>query len=117
MHQVSARNLPGGDASRKFEAGKHAPPGASFVLEHNNPGDGPRLHRYRCDETFLVTEGRVLVGAGDGLPFEGGPEDIAIAPPGIPPGFTNLGPVKARLICLRSAPARRAEFRGQARPA
>jgi hypothetical protein len=66
MHQVSARNLPGSDASRKFEGGKHAPPGVLFVLEHNNQEDGPRLHRHRCDETFLVTEAASWSGPATG---------------------------------------------------
>jgi quercetin dioxygenase-like cupin family protein len=116
VHHVNTQNLPGSDASRKFEGGKHAPPGASLVLEHNNPGDGLRPHRHGCDQTFSITESRVLVRAGDEQ-GEGGPGDIAIAPPGIPPGFTNLGPGKARLICPHSAPAMQTEFPRQARPA
>jgi quercetin dioxygenase-like cupin family protein len=90
VHHVNTQNLPGSDASRKFEGGKHGAPGASFFLEHNNPGGGPRPHRHGRDETFSITESRVLVRTGDEQ-GEGGPGDIAIARPGIPPGFTNLG--------------------------
>jgi hypothetical protein len=66
MHQVSARNLPGSDASRKFEGGKHAPPGVLFVLEHNNPGDGATAAPASLRRTFLVTEGRAPVRAATG---------------------------------------------------
>jgi quercetin dioxygenase-like cupin family protein len=51
----------------------------------------------------------VLVQIGDEQ-IEGGPGDIVIGPPGIPHGFTNLGPGKARLICIHAAPAMHTEF-------
>jgi hypothetical protein len=93
MHQVSARNLPGSDASRKFEGGKHV----LFVLEHNNPGDGATAAPASLRRNLPRHRGP-RPGPGRDGPFEGGPGDIAIAPPGIPLGFTNLGPGKARLI-------------------
>jgi hypothetical protein len=80
----------GSGASRKLEGGRHVPPRVSFFVEHNNPGDGPRPHRHRCDETSIIA-GRVLARAGDG-PFEGGPGDIAIAPAGIPHGSSTSAP-------------------------
>ena len=38
--------------------------------------------------------------------------DIVIGPPGIPHGFTNLGPGRARLVCIHAAPAMQTEFVG-----
>jgi mannose-6-phosphate isomerase-like protein (cupin superfamily) len=106
VHHVNTQNLPGSDAPRKFEGGKHGSPGASFFLEHNNSGGGPRPHRHGCDETFSITESRVLVRTGDEQ-GEGGPGDIAISPPGIPPGLPTWawqGP--ADLSSLRAQPCR-----------
>ena len=111
MYHVNLSGLPGSDASRKFEGGKHGLASVSFFLEHNSPGDGPRLHRHPYDETFLITEGRVLVRVGD-EEIEGGPGDIVVGPPGIPHGFTNLGPGEARLICIHASPAMHTEFTG-----
>ncbi len=41
---------------------------------------------------------------------EGGAGDIVIGPPDVPHGFTNLGPGRARLVCVHAAPAIRTEF-------
>ena len=73
------------------------------------PGQGPKLHHHRYDETFVILEGRVLVQVGDET-VEGGPGDIVIGPPGIPHGFTNLGPERARLVCIHAAPAMHTKF-------
>jgi quercetin dioxygenase-like cupin family protein len=42
--------------------------------------------------------------------FEGGPGGIVVGPPGVPHGFTNLGPDQARLVCIHAAPAMQTEF-------
>jgi quercetin dioxygenase-like cupin family protein len=42
--------------------------------------------------------------------FGGGPGDIVVGPPGVPHGFTNLGPGQARLVCIHAAPAMQTEF-------
>jgi quercetin dioxygenase-like cupin family protein len=83
---VNAENLPGNDISRTFESGAHGPSSVSFFLVHNQPGHGPKLHHHPYDETFIILEGHVLVQVGDET-VEGGPGDIVIGPPGIPPGW------------------------------
>jgi len=109
MYHVNAENLPGNDISRTFEGGKHGSSSVSFFLVHNQPGQGPKLHHHPYDETFIILEGHVLVRVGDET-VEGGPGDIVIGPPGIPHGFTNLGPGRARLVCIHAAPAMQTEF-------
>ena len=47
---------------------------------------------------------------GGGETIDGGPGDIVIGPPGISHGFTNLGPGRARLVCIHGAPAMKTEF-------
>ena len=109
MYQVNASDLPGNDISRTFEGGRHGPSSVSFFLVHNRPGEGPKLHHHPYDETFIILEGRVLVRVGSET-VDGGPGDIVIGPPGIPHGFTNLGPGQARLVCIHGAPAMKSEF-------
>jgi hypothetical protein len=94
MYHVKAENLPGNDVSRTFEGGAHGGSSVSFFLVHNHPG-----------------QGHVLVRVGDET-VEGGPGDIVVGPPGVPHGFTNLGPGRARLVCIHAAPAMQTEFLG-----
>jgi mannose-6-phosphate isomerase-like protein (cupin superfamily) len=70
---------------------------------------GPKLHHHPYDETFIILEGHVLVQVGDET-VEGGPGDIVIGPPGVPHGFRNLGPGRARLVCIHAAPAMQTKF-------
>ena len=109
MYRVNTNDLPGNDISRTFQGGEHGPSSVSFFLVHNRPGEGPKLHHHPYDETFIILEGRVLVRVGEET-FVGGPGDIVIGPPGIPHGFTNLGPGRARLVCIHAAPAIQTEF-------
>lgn len=109
MYHVNAENLPGDDAARIFVGGEHGSSTVSFFLIHSHPGQGPKLHHHPYDETFIVLEGRVLVRVGDET-VEGGPGDIVVGPPGVPHGFTNLGPGRARLVCIHAAPAMKTEF-------
>jgi quercetin dioxygenase-like cupin family protein len=109
MYHVNAENLPGNEVSRTFEGSRHGPSTVSFFLVHNHPGQGPELHHHPYDETFVILEGNVLVRVGDET-IEGGPGDIVIGPPGVPHGFTSLGPGRARLVCIHAAPAMQTEF-------
>jgi mannose-6-phosphate isomerase-like protein (cupin superfamily) len=57
------------------------------------------------DSVFaFLREGRVLVQVGDET-VESGPGYIVVGPPGVPHGFTNLGPDRVRLVCIHAAPA------------
>jgi mannose-6-phosphate isomerase-like protein (cupin superfamily) len=75
----------------------------SLILDHSEPGQGPRLHRHPYDETWLVLSGHLVFTAGDEQ-LEAGPDDIVIVPPDTPHKFTNNGPDRARLICIHSNP-------------
>jgi quercetin dioxygenase-like cupin family protein len=109
MYHINAGNLPGNEIARTFEGGAHGPASISFFLVHNQPGQGPQLHQHPYDETFIILEGHVLVRVGDET-VEGGPGDIVIGPPDTPHGFTNLGPERARLVCIHAAPAMQTQW-------
>jgi quercetin dioxygenase-like cupin family protein len=109
VYHVNADNLPGNEVSRTFEGAQHGQATVSFFLVNNSPGQGPELHHHPYDETFIILEGQVLVQVGEET-VVGGPGDIVVGPPGIPHGFTNVGPGLARLVCIHAAPAMRTTF-------
>ncbi len=112
MYHVNASDLPGNAVSRTFEGASRGDATVSVFLVHTEPGQGPRLHHHPYDETVIILEGRVRVQVGDEA-IEGGAGDIVVGPPGVPHGFTNLGPGQARLVCIHAAPAMRTEFLGE----
>lgn len=86
-------NLEGGDHGATI----------SVILDHSEPGGGPRLHRHPYDETWLVLAGKLAFTSGD-QQFEAGPDDIVIVPPDTPHKFVNVGAERARLICIHASP-------------
>jgi mannose-6-phosphate isomerase-like protein (cupin superfamily) len=75
----------------------------SLILDHSRPGEGPRLHRHPYDETWVVQDGHLTFQLGDER-YAAGPDDIVIAPPGVPHKFTNDGPGPSTLICIHASP-------------
>ena len=75
----------------------------SLILDHSEPGQGPRLHRHPYDETWVVIEGNLTFQAGDDR-ITAGPGDIVITPPGVPHKFTNDGPGRSNLVCIHANP-------------
>ncbi len=75
----------------------------SLILDHSQPGEGPRLHRHPYDETWVVQEGHLTFQLGDER-GAAGPDDIVIAPPGVAHKFTNDGPGPSTLICIHANP-------------
>jgi len=75
----------------------------SLILDHSQPGQGPRLHRHPYDETWVVQEGKLTFQVGEER-HQAGPGDIVIAPPGVPHKFTNDGPGPSSLVCIHSSP-------------
>jgi quercetin dioxygenase-like cupin family protein len=75
----------------------------SLILDHSEPGHGPRLHRHPYDETWVVQEGNLTFQAGDER-HQVGPGAIVIVPPGVPHKFTNDGPGPSSLVCIHASP-------------
>jgi len=75
----------------------------SLILDHSEPGEGPRLHRHPYDETWVVQEGSLTFQLGDER-FQVGAGDIVIAPPQVPHKFTNDGPGPSNLVCIHAHP-------------
>jgi mannose-6-phosphate isomerase-like protein (cupin superfamily) len=75
----------------------------SLILDHSEPGHGPRLHRHPYDETWVVVEGNLTFQAGE-EELKAGPGDIVIVPPGAPHKFTNDGPGRSNLVCIHANP-------------
>ena len=64
----------------------------SLILDHSEPGHGPRLHRHPYDETWVVQEGNLTFQLGDEQ-IEVGPGDIVIAPPAVQKYRTSWVPL------------------------
>jgi mannose-6-phosphate isomerase-like protein (cupin superfamily) len=81
----------------------------SLILDHSEPGHGPRLHEHPYDETWVVIEGQLTFRAGEEQ-LDAGPGDIVIVPPRTPHGFTNRGPGRAYLVCIHANPTFETEW-------
>lgn len=75
----------------------------SIILDHSEPGHGPRLHRHPYDETWVVHQGTLVFQLGDEL-LEVGAGDIVVAPPNVPHKFTNSGPGRSNMVCIHASP-------------
>ncbi len=75
----------------------------SLILDHSQPGEGPRLHRHPYDETWVVQKGNLTFQLGEER-HHAGPGDIVIAPPGVPHKFINDGPGPSSLVCIHASP-------------
>jgi mannose-6-phosphate isomerase-like protein (cupin superfamily) len=75
----------------------------SLILDHSEPGHGPRLHRHPYDETWVVQRGHLTFQL-DRQQLDVGPGDIVIAPPGVPHKFINQGPGACSLVCIHASP-------------
>ena len=89
-------------AGRNLKGAEHGAT-ISLILDHSEPGQGPRLHRHPYDETWVVQEGNLTFQLGEER-LEAGPGDIVIAPPGVPHKFTNEGPGRSNLVCIHANP-------------
>ena len=76
----------------------------SLILDHSEPGQGPRLHRHPYDETWVVIDGNLTFQNGEER-LKAGPGDIVIVPPRAPHKFVNDGPGRSHLVCI--TPTRR----------
>lgn len=81
----------------------------SLILDHSEPGQGPRLHRHPYDETWVVHEGNVLFQLGEET-YPVGPGGVVIAPPNVPHKFTNQGPGRSNMVCIHASPVLETEW-------
>ena len=81
----------------------------SLILDHSEPGQGPRLHRHPYDETWVVHEGSLTFQLGEAR-LEVGPGDIVIAPAGVAHKFTNTGPRRSDMVCIHANPTMSTEW-------
>ena len=104
MPVIKASALPNGE----LDGEEH---GASvcLILDHSQPGQGPRLHRHPYDETWVVVDGNVTFELGAER-HHAGPGDIVIAPPGVAHKFTNDGPGPSSLVCIHANPTKVTEW-------
>jgi quercetin dioxygenase-like cupin family protein len=98
MPVINAETLPTGNL-RGADHGATV----SVILDHSEPGQGPRLHKHPYDETWVVNDGNLTFQAGDER-LNAGPGDIVIVPPDTPHKFTNNGPGDASLVCIHASP-------------
>jgi quercetin dioxygenase-like cupin family protein len=104
MPVINAADLPTGNLK-----GAEHDASISLILDHSEPGDGPRLHKHPYDETWVVIEGNVTFQAG-AEELEAGPGDIVIVPPDTPHRFANSGPERAYLVCIHANPTFETEW-------
>ncbi len=104
MHSViraaEQQRTPGGTVT--FEGEPHGS-GVSFFLVHNEPGDGPGLHRHPYSETWIVRSGEVRFAA-DGEEIDAAAGDIVVVGAETPHKFTNTGTGRAEIVCIHASP-------------
>jgi mannose-6-phosphate isomerase-like protein (cupin superfamily) len=91
-----------GQPSRNVRGAEHGA-SISLILDHSEPGEGPRLHRHPYDETWVVIDGNLTFQAGDDQ-LDAGPGDIVLVPPDTPHKFVNHGTRRANLVCIHANP-------------
>jgi mannose-6-phosphate isomerase-like protein (cupin superfamily) len=75
----------------------------SLIIDHSDPGQGPRLHSHPYDETWVVIDGNLTFHDGEER-LHAGPGDVVIVAPGAPHKFVNDGPGRAHLVCIHANP-------------
>jgi mannose-6-phosphate isomerase-like protein (cupin superfamily) len=77
--------------------------GVSFFLVHNQPGEGPDLHRHPYPETWILRSGKAVFTA-DGEELEAEPGDIMVVGANTPHKFKNAGDERLDIICIHASP-------------
>jgi quercetin dioxygenase-like cupin family protein len=81
----------------------------SLILDHSEPGHGPRLHRHPYDETWVVQEGNLTFQVGEDRQ-EAAAGDVVIVPADAPHKFTNDGPGRSNMVCIHASPTFQTEW-------
>jgi mannose-6-phosphate isomerase-like protein (cupin superfamily) len=71
--------------------------GVSVIVVDAAPGEGPRLHRHRYREVFVVLEGEatLTLGADQRVARAG---EVVVAPAGVAHRFVNTGQERLRQV-------------------
>lgn len=77
-----------------------AVPGISLADARVEPGVTTELHRLTVQEYYVISRGSGLMEVGDNAPFQVGPGDSVIIPPGVPQRITNNGGTDLVLQCI-----------------
>lgn len=105
MHVITEEQL---GADRRFEGAGHGVDVSAFLVDAA-PGRGPKRHRHPYVEIFVLQEGRISVEIGDQTAEAYGPQ-VIIAPADVPHRFINLGPGRALMVNIHTAPAMATEW-------
>jgi mannose-6-phosphate isomerase-like protein (cupin superfamily) len=71
--------------------------GVSVIVVDAAPGEGPRLHRHRYREVFVVVEGEATFTLGAEQRVVGAGE-VVVAPAGVAHRFVNTGESRLRQV-------------------
>jgi quercetin dioxygenase-like cupin family protein len=94
--------LPGSELADVFHGREHGHVPISMFLVHNQPGDGPELHRHPYPEIFVVHAGQAGFQLDDTW-LTANVGDVVMAPAGAAHRFTNLGPGELSMTCIHAA--------------
>jgi mannose-6-phosphate isomerase-like protein (cupin superfamily) len=101
--------LPGNELAHELVGADHGDVPFSIIVVHSSRGAGPKLHRHRYAEVFVVESGEAT--------FRLGSEEIVIddrriviAHPMVPHGFRNTGHGELRLIAIHGSPRFQTEW-------
>lgn len=101
-HHIVHGSLPGDNQSHVFRGSEHGQVPVSMFLVHNQPGDGPAVHRHPYAEVFVLHAGQARFVL-DGSELLAGAGDILVAAAGAAHAFTNAGPGELRMTCVHLA--------------
>jgi mannose-6-phosphate isomerase-like protein (cupin superfamily) len=99
---TSHPQLDQGETSRSF-TGESIGAGVSIILVDVAPGKGPRLHRHKYEEVFVVQAGTATFTRGDES-LEVRPGDVVVVSPPTPHRFVATGSERLRLVAIHHAP-------------
>ena len=90
------------DANVQTIEGKEHGAKVTVLLEHMQPGTGPRLHTHPYGETWVVVEGRIEFSNGKDS-GEARTGDVVYVAPGEPHKFTVRSDHRIKMICIHQS--------------
>jgi mannose-6-phosphate isomerase-like protein (cupin superfamily) len=74
-----------------------------FLIDYEQPEEGPVLHKHPYPETWIVRGGNARFTV-DGREMEAGAGDILVVQAETPHKFKNMGPGSLDIICIHPSP-------------